>query len=100
MNILHVVPTYLPARRYGGPIVAVHGLCKALAGRGHRVVVFTTNVDGAGVLDVPAGEPRDVDGVTVRYFRALFPRLYWSPDLGKALRTEVGHYDLVHNHSV
>ena len=53
MRILHVVPTYLPARRYGGPIVAVHGLCKALAARGHDVAVITTNVDGDATLDVP-----------------------------------------------
>src|SRR5687767_6027187 len=46
MNILQVVPTYLPARRYGGPIESVHGLCKALVARGHDVTVFTTNVDG------------------------------------------------------
>src|SRR6266498_1819843 len=26
MRILHVVPTYLPAVRYGGPIFTVHGL--------------------------------------------------------------------------
>jgi hypothetical protein len=44
VKILHVVPTYLPARRYGGPIVAVHGLCRALVRRGHDVTVFTTNV--------------------------------------------------------
>src|SRR5260370_167350 len=43
MRILHVVPTYLPATRYGGPIYAVHGLCRALAARGHDVTVFTTN---------------------------------------------------------
>src|ERR1700680_1362004 len=46
MRILHVVPTYLPATRYGGPIVAVHSLCRALAARGHAVEVFTTSIDG------------------------------------------------------
>ena len=47
MKILHVVSSYLPAVRYGGTIVSVHGLCKALAARGHDVHVFTTSVDGA-----------------------------------------------------
>src|SRR5262249_2892122 len=68
MRILHVVPTYLPAVRYGGPIFAVHGLCRALARRGHHVEVFTTNVDGSGASPVPLGEPVDLDGVQIRYF--------------------------------
>lgn len=100
MRILHVVPTYLPARRYGGPIVAVHGLCKALAARGHEVDVFTTNVDGDATLDVPVATPVDVDGVRVRYFPSSFPRLYWSPAMRKALDAEIGSYDVVHIHAV
>ena len=53
MKILHVVPTYYPATRYGGPIRSVHGLASALASQGHDVHVYTTNVDGEGVLPVP-----------------------------------------------
>ncbi len=44
MRILHVVPSYLPAVRYGGPIFTVHGLCRALAAKGHELQVFTTNI--------------------------------------------------------
>jgi glycosyltransferase involved in cell wall biosynthesis len=98
MRILHVVPTYLPARRYGGPIVAVHGLCKALVARGHEVHVYTTNVDGAGTSDVPLRVPVDLDGVQVHYFPSPFPRLYWSPAMGRAL--DVSSYDVVHIHAV
>jgi glycosyltransferase involved in cell wall biosynthesis len=100
MNILHVVPTYFPARRYGGPIVAVHGLCKALAARGHNVHVFTTNVDGEETLDVPADRPVDVDGVQVHYFPSPFRRLYWSPEMRRALAGDVARYDVVHIHAV
>lgn len=100
MRILHVVPTYLPARRYGGPIVAVHGLCKALAARGHAVDVFTTNVDGDETLDVPESVPVEMDGVRVRYFPSPFRRLYWSPAMRKALAAEMGQYDVVHIHAV
>ncbi|HKO56480.1 MAG TPA: glycosyltransferase [Thermoanaerobaculia bacterium] len=99
MRLLHVVPTYLPATRYGGPIVAVHGLCKALAARGHEVHVFTTNVDGRGVSDVPLRRPIEMDGVQVHYFSSPFPRLYWSPSMGRALR-DVRSFDVVHLHSV
>jgi glycosyltransferase involved in cell wall biosynthesis len=101
MRILHVVPTYWPAVRYGGPIVAVHSLCRALARLGHDVEVFTTNIDGAGVSNVPLGVPVPLDGVRIHYFPAeLWRRLYWAPHLGQALKQDVGLFDVVHTHSV
>jgi glycosyltransferase involved in cell wall biosynthesis len=100
MRLLHVVPTYLPAWRHGGPILAVHGLCKALAARGHEVTVFTTDVHGDGRLDVPLGQPMPLDGVEVWYFPALLPRLSWSPAMGAALAARTAGFDLVHLHSV
>jgi glycosyltransferase involved in cell wall biosynthesis len=99
VRLLHVVPTYLPATRYGGPIYAVHGLCRALAARGHQVDVFTTNVDGDHESDVPLGVPVDLDGVSVRYFRSTFRRLYVAPAMRAALVSMAG-YDAVHLHSV
>jgi glycosyltransferase involved in cell wall biosynthesis len=120
VRLLHVIPTYLPAWRHGGPVAAVHGLCKALAARGHQVSVFTTDVHGTGTLDVPLTAPITVDGVTVRYFPVAAPRrLYRSPAMAAALapgppagpaRREcpepfatpqgVAAFDLVHLHSV
>lgn len=100
MKILHVVPTYLPATRYGGPIVAVHGLCKALAARGHHVEVFTTNVDGSGVSDVPLDRAVDLDGVQVRYFATQIRRTYLSRGMRAALRRRAVDFDVVHVHSV
>ena len=101
LRILHVVPSYLPAVRYGGPIYSVHGLCKALAARGHAVEVFTTNVDGPGLSDVPVGAPVDMDGVGVWYFACgAGRRLYRSPAMGAALRARVATFDVVHMHSV
>jgi glycosyltransferase involved in cell wall biosynthesis len=101
MRILHVVPTYLPAVRYGGPIFAVHGLCRALVARGHEVQVFTTNIDGPGTTPTPIATPMNLDGVQIRYFPCpLLRRLYWSPALGRTLHREIGKFDLVHLHSV
>src|SRR5882762_10400101 len=100
MRLLHVVPTYLPAVRYGGPIFAVHGLCQALVARGHEVEVFTTNIDGPGNSPVSVGIPVSVDGVQVRYFSCpLVRRLYWAPALGRRLRHEIGKFNAVHLHS-
>ena len=101
MRVLHILPSYLPAVRYGGPILSVHGLCKALAARGHHVEVFTTNVDGPGESSVPLGTPVDMDGVKVSYFPVpAMRRLYWSPRMHKALRQRLGSFDIVHTHSV
>ena len=101
MRLLHVVPSYLPAVRYGGPVFAVHALCAALATRGCEVTVFTTNVDGPGESAVPLGAPVLMDGVTVRYFASPWlRRLYFSPAMARALRKECGSFDAVHLHSV
>jgi glycosyltransferase involved in cell wall biosynthesis len=101
MRILHVVPSYLPAVRYGGPIFAVHGLCRALAARGHQLQVFTTNIDGPGVSSTPIATPVDLDGIQIRYFPCpLIRRLYWAPALGRALQHGIGEVDIVHLHSV
>ena len=101
MRILHVVPSYLPAVRYGGPIASVHGLCRALAARGHDVHVFTTNIDGPGDSDVPLDTPLDRDGVKVWYFASEhLRRLYWSPVMGKALRERIGEFEVAHLHSI
>jgi glycosyltransferase involved in cell wall biosynthesis len=101
MRVLHVVPTYFPAIRYGGPIFAVHGLCRALAARGHRIEVFTTNVDGPNDSAVPLGTPVALDGVNISYFPSTnFRRLYWSPPLARALNVQLRSFSVVHLHSV
>lgn len=101
MKILHVVPSYIPAYRYGGPIKSVHGLCKGLAGLDHDVHVFTTNVDGPDDSDVPMGRPVDIDGVKVWYFPSKrLRRLYRSPPMAKALSDHIRSFDLVHLHSI
>src|SRR5262245_49202070 len=101
MRILHVIPAYLPASRYGGPSFAVHGLCRALVARGHHVEVFTTNVDGPNDTAVPLGTPVSLDGVQIRYFPSdVLRRLFWSPPLAWALRADLVGFTIVHLHSV
>ena len=101
MRILHVSASYLPATRYGGTIVSVHGLCRALAERGHDVQVYTTSVDGPVDSVVPHGSAVDLDGVKVWYFRSpRFRRLYWAPAMRPVLRAHVAEFDVVHTHSM
>ena len=101
LRLLHVVPTYLPAVRYGGPIRSVHALCRELAALGHDVHVFTTSVDGPGDSDVPLGTPVELEGVQVSYYPSrVLRRLYWSPPMRRALAENVRRFDLVHLHAV
>jgi len=100
MRILHVVPTYLPATRYGGPIQSVHGLCKALVELGHEVHVYTSSLDGDGRLNVPEGTPVILDGVQVWYFRCRLIALCWLPSMRARLNASMADFDAVHLHSV
>jgi glycosyltransferase involved in cell wall biosynthesis len=101
MRILHVVPTYLPAVRYGGPIYSVHALCRALAAAGHEVNVFTTSVDGIGNSAVPHNRPVDLDGVQINYFQSRWlRRIYYSAGLADALSATIGAFEVAHLHSV
>ncbi|MCC7394360.1 MAG: glycosyltransferase [Sphingomonadaceae bacterium] len=101
LRILHVVPSYFPAVRYGGPIFSVHGLAKAQAALGHRVDVFTTNADGPQRLPVPTDRFVDVDGVQVRYFPlGIGTRLFRAPAMAAYARAHIGTYDIVHIHAI
>jgi glycosyltransferase involved in cell wall biosynthesis len=101
LKLLHVVASYLPATRYGGTIVSVHGLCRALAARGHDVHVYTTSVDGPDNSAVPLGVPVDRDGVHVWYFESSsLRRIYRAPALGAALRAHVSEFAVVHTHAI
>lgn len=97
MRVLHVVPSYYPAVRYGGPIVSVRRLCESLVQAGVEVDVATTDADGPGDLDVPTDRWTDLGGVRVRYFHR-WPRVdfAFSPPLARFLASETRSYDLVH----
>ena len=97
MRILHVVPAFVPAWTYGGPVAVASELSKALADRGHQVTVWTTDVAAKGL---PSRD--EIDGVNVLRFtnqldidRPLTLRL----PLGvlRARRLVEG-FDLIHLH--
>jgi glycosyltransferase involved in cell wall biosynthesis len=101
MRILHAVPTYWPATRYGGPIRSVHALGRALVRAGHQVDVVTTSVDGDTDSAVAHDVAVDCDGVHVWYARSrVLRRLYWSPMLGRRADALMPEADLAHVHSV
>ncbi len=100
MKILHIVPNYLPAYGYGGPILSVHTLNKWLVKKGADVTVYTTNINGRETLDVPLGQEVPMDGVKIFYFPVTFSPWQYSSAMGVALNKNIGNFDLVHITSV
>jgi glycosyltransferase involved in cell wall biosynthesis len=97
LRVLHVIPAYFPARRYGGPTECMHRLCEALPAAGVDVDVVTTDADGPDRLDVPLDVPTHFEGVPVRYFRRTLPsevKLSWP--LLRHLAEVSPRYDLLH----
>jgi glycosyltransferase involved in cell wall biosynthesis len=97
MNILYVCSYYKPAYVYGGPVQSISSLCEGLKQVGARLVVFTTEADGAARLAVPLQQPVDVSGVPVWYFPLALNGLsfFYSPSLAKTIMARVQEFDLV-----
>jgi len=96
MRLLHYIPVYAPAWRWGGPVRSVSGLCEELVRQGHEVTVFTTN---AGLEDdptIPTDRSVTRNGVTVHYFPALHGYGIRSPALEAAVAARAGEFDLIH----
>lgn len=103
MHIVHVTPYYAPAYAYGGVTRSVEGMARALARRGHRVTVLTTDAyDRDSAYAGPLDEVKD--GVRVRRARnfslRLRARLNLSTPWGlRALAGEViPEAEIVHVH--
>ena len=99
MKILHVIAGLAP--RYGGPSQACRHMAAAMAARGHGVSIYTTNLDGPDVLDVPTDRAVEEDGVTIRYFPIQTPR-FWGTSwpLARGLKEAIPEHDIVHIHSL
>lgn len=73
MKVLRVIPSFYPARTYGGPIESDYRLCVNQVKLGYSVRVLTTDANGRQrVLDVEKN--RDVEigsGLSVRYCKRL-----------------------------
>lgn len=101
MRICHIVPTYYPAIRYGGPIWAIHHMCKSLVELGHEVIVLTTSVNMDKDMDVPLDQAVDIDGVQVFYFPSSFlRRWFFSWPLRKKMQAIIPQMDFIHLHSL
>ena len=97
MKVLHVVPSFLPAYSYGGPIRSTFELCRNVVELGCEVRVLTTDADGLDrVLDVDKNKEVQLpEGFRVRYCPRR-QRHSVSPTLMRLLPTYMRWADVVH----
>lgn len=97
LHIVHALPFFDPATRFGGPVAQLRRVCRALADRGHHVSVITT------ALDVPADLPRQQwvqrDGYRVWYagthpLGGFAP--YFAPRVRQPLQECLPRTDVLH----
>ena len=105
MRVLHVIPSV--AARTGGPAIGTIEMVATLQALGQEGTIYATDMatpaaapDARGGVR-PADLPAAAEGVDVRLFPVRRPyRLAYSPALRRALRRNLGAYDIVHIHSL
>jgi len=100
LRVLQICAAYKPAYVYGGPTMSVSMLSEQLVKAGVDTRVYATTANGKTELSVNPGQPVNVDGVTVQYFKRLTKdHSHYSPALQKALRKEAKNFDIIHIHA-
>ena len=94
MNILHVVPTFYPAVRYGGPIYSVLNLCLHLGKLGCHVKVLTTDANGSERLTEQQQRDPGLNEMCVQFCRRIAGTA--APGLVTRLPGLVAWADVIH----
>ena len=102
MNILQVIPYFVPAGHYGGPVQVTYGTSKEMVKRGHKVTVYATDTLNAnGRVE---GKEEVMDGIEVKRFRNLSNtlayrhKIFLSPGMLMANSKELNSFDIIHMH--
>ena len=95
MKVLHVTPSYFPAKSYGGPVESTHQLCRALAEKGIAVQVLTTDADGPSRLAESGKTVEYSPNLHVTYAPRSMGNDFSFPLLGR-LRGAIEASDVVH----
>jgi glycosyltransferase involved in cell wall biosynthesis len=95
MKVLHVTPSYYPAKSYGGPVESTHQLALVLAEKNVDVTVLTTDADGANRLQESGETVEYAKGLRVRYCPRSFGDDF-SLSLLANLPLEIKDADVVH----
>jgi glycosyltransferase involved in cell wall biosynthesis len=97
-RLLHVVPAFLPATAWGGPVFSTSAICRVAARAGHEVTVLTTDSadpETGAALVLEANQVRFPEGYDVFYM----PRSFGQSGSWAMLRRLPGmirRADLVH----
>lgn len=100
MRILHAIPHFAPAWRWGGPVTALVELAQEQARQGHEVTVLSTDLDVDGKLHVPLRCAVPMHGVQVWYCPANEKGFDFSLYASRFLRERAHTFDIIHIHTV
>lgn len=101
LKILHVIPYFVPAWNFGGPVRACYELSKQLVQRGHEVTVVTTDVlDTSNRIKI---KNEIIDGINIKRYRNISKNLASSHkifiSLGMLLDAiKFKKFDIIHLH--
>lgn len=96
LTLLHYIPTYAPAWKYGGPILSVSQLCEGLAQLGYYVEVFTSTAGLENIPEIQPNQPTRRNGVTVTYFEQAPGIGIHCPAMENAVQQRAKDFDLIH----
>lgn len=101
-NILYVIPYFVPAWSYGGPVKVTYDFAKELINLGHHITVATTDVLDAKSRNKKLYE--EIDGISVYRFKNINNKIarnfnFYTPiGLTRWLKQNIKNYDIVHIH--
>ena len=102
MKILQVIPYFIPAYKFGGPVKVCFDVSKELVNRGHDVTVVTTDtLDGIKRIEA---RTEDIEGIHVIRFRNISNHLvkyfngYLPAGFYTWLKNNVSAYDIAYCH--
>ena len=103
MNILHVVPSFVPCYSHGGVVNASYQIAKKQAESGHNVSVYTTD-SCINRLKFKDNYNVDVDGIKVFYFKNISNSIknkltIDTPySLMRYMKNTIHDFDIIHIH--
>jgi len=102
MNILKVIPYFVPAWSYGGPVQVAYRLAKEMVRRGHEVTVYTT--DSLDTQTRVEKKEEVIDGIKIRRFTNLSNylaskhKIFLTPSVLLTAKKELSNFDIIHMH--
>jgi glycosyltransferase involved in cell wall biosynthesis len=98
LKLAFVIPAFLPARGFGGPLNHVHAIAKIFKQEGHSVDIYTSNIANPSDLSETLPKKEWIDGILIkRYPAPLKLAGYWvTPSMFVDLKAD--GYDILHAH--